>query len=220
MTPEVQAHVERLWAYLRLGQPLEPADVMLVLCSHDLQVADYAAEVFLEGWVPLVIFSGGLGTITRTLWDRPEADRFADIAAARGVPRERILIENRSTNTGENVAFSRSLLAARRIEPARVLLVQKPYMERRSLATFMKLWPGTDVRVTSPPVSMADYLARYASSELSPQDVISIMVGDLQRIRVYADRGFQVPQPIPDEVWGSFEALVRAGFDSRLVEPA
>ena len=43
------------------------------------------------------------------------------------------------------------------------------------------------------------------------------MVGDLQRIRVYAERGFQIPQEIPDEVWAAYEELVHAGYDSRLV---
>jgi hypothetical protein len=43
------------------------------------------------------------------------------------------------------------------------------------------------------------------------------MVGDLQRIRVYPARGYQIAQEIPDEVWGAFEELVRAGYDKYLV---
>jgi len=47
--------------------------------------------------------------------------------------------------------------------------------------------------------------------------VISIMVGDLQRIRLYPAKGFQIHQDIPDEVWQAFEALVAAGYDRHLV---
>jgi hypothetical protein len=44
------------------------------------------------------------------------------------------------------------------------------------------------------------------------------MVGDLQRIRVYPEKGYQIPQEIPDEVWTAYEELIAAGFDQHLVE--
>ncbi len=129
-----------------------------MLCSHDTAVAERGAELFLDGWAPLLIFSGGLGSITRELWTEPEADQFAAIAERRGVPREHMLIENRSTNTGENVLFTKALLADRGLTPQSFILVQKPYMERRSFATFMKLWPEKQAIVTSPQVSLDEYL--------------------------------------------------------------
>ena len=52
-----------------------------------------------------------------------------------------MLIENRSTNTGENVLFTKRLLAERQLDPETFIVVQKPYMERRSYATFRKVWP-------------------------------------------------------------------------------
>ena len=192
---------------------------MLVLCSHDTSVAEYAAQLFLDEWAPLLIFSGGAGAITQRLFTEPEADRFAAIALSRGVPADRILVENQSTNTGENVQLTRQLLATRAIDVRAFILVQKPYMERRTFATFRKVWPEPRVCVTSPPVSLDDYLRRYANDALSADDVISIMVGDLQRIRLYPDKGFQIPQPIPDEVWAAFRGLVAAGYDRHLVEP-
>ena len=72
---------------------LAPADAIMVLCSHDTVVAERGAQVFLEGWAPLLIFSGGLGTITKNFWTEPEADQFAAIAVRMGVPRDKILIE-------------------------------------------------------------------------------------------------------------------------------
>jgi uncharacterized SAM-binding protein YcdF (DUF218 family) len=210
---------EIIWDYHRLHHPLAPADVILVLCSHDKAVAAFGAQLWLDTWAPLLIFSGGLGGITKRLWTEPEADQFAGIAVAMGVPAERILIENASTNTGENVQFTRRLLEAKGIDPARFILVQKPYMERRSFATFQQVWPGKEIVVASPPASFADYLARYSNEALSADDVISIMVGDLQRIREYPARGFQIEQPIPDQVWTAFETLVSLGYDRHLVAP-
>ena len=206
-----------LWDYHHMHHELAAADAILVLCSHDVRVAERGAALFLEGWAPLLIFSGGLGSITRQLMTTPEADQFAAIARTMGVPPDRILIENQSTNTGENVSFTRALVQARGLDLASFIVVQKPYMERRSYATFKKVWPEPEVRVTSPQVSMDEYLNAYSHGSLSPHDVVSIMVGDLQRIRLYAERGFQIPQHIPDDVWAAFEELVALGFDERLV---
>jgi uncharacterized SAM-binding protein YcdF (DUF218 family) len=217
MDARIRALAETIWRYHHLNHQLSPADAILVLCSHDTVVAKRAAELFLQGLAPLLILAGGLGTITRQLWREPEADQFARIAAAMGVPGDRMLIENRSTNTGENVAFTRALLAARAIEAESFIVVQKPYMERRSYATFRKVWPEKRVIVTSPQESMDDYLRRYSHAALSADDVISIMVGDLQRIRLYPAKGFQIHQDIPEDVWQAYEQLVEAGYDRHLV---
>jgi uncharacterized SAM-binding protein YcdF (DUF218 family) len=196
---------------------LERADAILVLCSHDKKVAETGAQLFLEGWAPLLIFAGGLGSVTREMWTEPEANQFAEIAIGMGVPSEKILIENRSTNTGENILFTKQLLTQKQIDPQRFILVQKPYMERRSFATFRKMWPEKDVLVTSPRVSFEEYLGGYANEELSKDDVINIMVGDLQRIKLYPLKGFQIHQDIPPDVWSAYEELVNAGYDQRLV---
>lgn len=220
MDDSIRALAERIWNYHQLNHEVKPAGAILVLCSHDKAVAVRGAELFLEGWAPLLIFSGGLGAITRHLWAEPEADQFAAIAAGMGVPREKILIENRSTNTGENVRFTRQLLTDRGLDPATFIVVQKPYMERRSYATFKKCWPEKELIVTSPRVAFDQYLARYTNEALSPEDVVSIMVGDLQRIREYPAKGFQIPQDIPADVWDAFEQLVNAGYDKHLVNAA
>ena len=216
MNARVHALAETIWDYHHMGHALERADAILVLCSYDTAVAERGAQLFLDGWAPLLIFSGGLGTITKRLWSEPEADQFARIAIRLGVPADRILIENQSTNTGENVQFTRRLLAERGLDPGSFILVQKPYMERRSYATFMQRWPGKHAVVTSPQVPFDEYLARYSNDALTPDDVIAIMVGDLQRIRDYPARGFQIAQEIPAEVWDAFEQLVALGYDSHV----
>ena len=219
MDERLRKLAERVWRYHHMDHELQKSDIILVLCSHDTTVAERGAQLFLDGWAPLLAFTGGLGAITRRLWSDPEADRFARIAIEMGVPEDRILIENRSTNTGENVAFTRDLLRSRGLDPASFLLVQKPYMERRTFATFSQVWPGKSIRVTSPQISMDDYLTRYSHESLSVEDVISIMVGDLQRIREYPARGFQIPQEIPADVWHAYDQLVAAGFDRHLLRP-
>jgi uncharacterized SAM-binding protein YcdF (DUF218 family) len=205
---------QKIWDYHQLNHVVEKADCIMVLGSHDLRVAQRGAELFLKGLAPLIVFSGGLGNLTKDIWTKPEADQFAETAIKMGVPQEKILIENKSTNTGENIIFTKNILAAKGIDPAKFILVQKPYMERRTYATFKKLWPEKEITVTSPRISFADYPNR----EISEDDVINIMVGDLQRLKIYPEKGFQIFQEIPEEIWEAYEQLVSAGYTKHLVK--
>jgi uncharacterized SAM-binding protein YcdF (DUF218 family) len=214
MLSEVDLLARKVWDYHHLNHPIEKADAILVLGSHDLRVAERGAQLFLEHWAPLLIFSGGLGNLTRGVWNQPEADRFAEIAVRMGVPREAILIENRSTNTGENVQFTKALLAKLQLDPQKFILVQKPYMERRTFATFRKVWPEKQMLVTSPQISLEDY----PTQEISQREVIGIMVGDLQRIRLYPAKGFQIPQEIPPDVWAAGQKLIQLGYTQNLIK--
>jgi uncharacterized SAM-binding protein YcdF (DUF218 family) len=202
-----------IWDYHHVHHTLAPADVIIVLGSHDTRVAERGAEVFLAGWAPLIVFSGNLGALTTEIWTRPEAEIFAEVAEKKGVPRERMLLEPRATHTGENVSFSRDLLAARGIHPRKVIAVQKPYMERRTLATFAQRWPEVDVIVTSPQIAFDDY----PRPDITRDDVIHIMLGDLQRLTVYGEKGWSARQEIPAGVQAAFERLVKAGYTRRLL---
>jgi len=204
---------KQLWDYHHVNHEVEKADCILVLGSHDTRVAERAAELYLQKWAPLLIFSGGLGRLTEGVWTETEADLFAKIAIDKGVPREAILIENKSTNTGENILFTRRLLRENKIDPQSFIVVQKPYMERRSFATFKKHWPDKKLIVTSPQISFENY----PNAEIPAEQVINIMAGDLQRIKVYAEMGFQIYQEIPADVWKAYEQLVKSGFDEHLI---
>jgi uncharacterized SAM-binding protein YcdF (DUF218 family) len=210
---DVDALARIVWDYHHVNHRLEKAEAIIALGSHDTRVAERAAEVYREGWAPLLVCSGRLGALTSGVWTRHEADVFAEVAERNGVPSDRILIEDRATNTGENVAFSRDLLAARGVRPLRVIGVQKPYMERRTFATFRKVWPEVEVIVTSPALSFDDY----PNAEIPRDKVIHVMVGDLQRIMVYGQNGFQIPQDVPAEVQRAYEGLIELGYTGHMI---
>ncbi|MEJ2764988.1 YdcF family protein [Photobacterium sp. MCCC 1A19761] len=214
MTAQVHTQAQIVWDYHLLNHPLEKGDCLLVLCSNDIRVAEHAAQLFLEGLAPYIVFSGGVGRLTAGLFERSEAEAFAQIAVDMGVPEQCILIEPQSTNTGENIQFSRALLEAKGLDPQRIIVVQKPFMERRSYATFVHQWPDKSVAVTSPPLSFDDY----PNEQLSYCDVINVMVGDLQRLQRYPALGFVVAQEIPAHVWHAFQSLVALGFDEHLLD--
>jgi uncharacterized SAM-binding protein YcdF (DUF218 family) len=133
---------------------------------------------------------------------------YREHALALGVPDAAILVEPRARNTGENVTFSRRVLAGAGIVPESVMVVCKPYAERRSYATVRKLWPQVDVVCASEALGFEEYVKGIGDAEL---------VVDVQRIMAYPRLGFAVEQDVPDEVRAAYEVLVRDGFTSRLV---
>lgn len=213
LTNEIVSLAKTIWDYHHVNHTVVTSDAILALGSHDTRVAERAAELYLDNYAPLLIFAGGLGRLTEGMWTEPEADLFANIAKQKGVPGHAILIENRSTNTGENIQLVRRLLEERNLNPQSFILVQKPYMERRTFATFAKQWPGKNFVVTSPQITFEDY----PTTEIKLEQVIEIMVGDLQRIKLYPAKGFQTYQEIPDDVWEAYKRLVELGFDGQLV---
>ncbi|MFI6604678.1 YdcF family protein [Nonomuraea sp. NPDC050536] len=202
-----------VWEYHRLHHPARPCDAAIGLGSHDLGVADRAAELYHAGLFPVLVFSGGNSPTTKARFPRGEAVHYRERALELGVPDEAILLEPYATNTGANITLSREVLAAAGITPVSVLLISKPYMERRSYATTRRLWPEVEVVCASQPVDFDHYLKAIGDDKL----VVDMLVGDLQRVIEYPARGYAVEQDVPDDVLDAYEALVRAGFDSRLL---
>lgn len=212
MEKEIDLLAQKVWSYLKMNQQIEKADCVLALGSHDIRVAKRAVDLFNQNLAPYIIFSGGFGRLTGD-FPKPEAEVFADAALNAGIPSGKIIIENKSTNTGENIRFSIKLLKEKQLEPISFIIVTKPYMERRAFATFKKLLPGKKVVLTSPPMNFEDS----AYGEFTKEDVINIMVGDLQRVKIYPGKGFQIAQDIPDDVWDAYNKLVALGYKKQLV---
>jgi uncharacterized SAM-binding protein YcdF (DUF218 family) len=216
---DLDRYGKAIWDYMLLHAQPKKCDAVLTLGSIDTRVADYGVDLFLAGMGEYLIFSGGVAHIEdllKTSWEDSEAEHFAQIALQRGVPENKILIENKARNTGQNITFTYELLNQKKLYPTSLLLVQKPYMERRTYATFKKQWPGQeiDILVTSPPIPYEEYF-----NDENPKDkILNVMVGDLQRIKEYPTLGYQIKQDIPDDVWQAYEELVKLGFTKHLVK--
>ncbi|MEG0333145.1 MAG: YdcF family protein [Akkermansia sp.] len=205
--------IDILWEYHHVNHQLAPADIIFVLGSNDPRIAEYAAELYHKQLAPIILFSGGSGRFTDR-WAQSEADIFANIAKSCGVPNQAILIENKSTNTGENILFSRNILTSLGYpQNLRLLALQKPYMERRTFATLRAQWTEAQVIVSSPPFSFDNYLTDILTYKL----VVSAIVGDFQRIIEYPKQGFAIEQPIPDNTQIAFQTLIERGFISQLL---
>ena len=202
-----------VWEYMHVNHQLEKCDLAIAMGSHDLRTAGYAAALIEQGWAPLLICSGASGRLTQGKWEQSEAQLFADEAVKAGIDRKLILLEDQSTNTAENLTYCADLLRKKQIPYSRVLLIHKPYMERRVLATAAVVWPQTPVVITSPPIPMC----AYPTEDIPMEEVIAIMTGDFQRIIEYPKRGYSIPQQIPEKVLKAFAQLKNHGFTGHLL---
>ena len=214
---EVDRLAKIIWEYHHLHHLLAPADVILCFTSFDLSVPKYVALLYQRGLAPFILVSGKHASagLQETNWGMTEADKFAEVMIENGVPGDKIILETRAVNSGENVRYSYELLKRMDKVPRKIILAQKPTMERRAFATFRKYWPEEkyELMVTSPPFSYEEYVGPIVDRGM----IIHIMVGDLQRIKLYPAMGFQIPQEIPATAWDAYEKLVAAGFDKHLV---
>ncbi|XP_069506823.1 uncharacterized protein SCO4629-like [Ambystoma mexicanum] len=205
-----------LWNYLHLGHQLSQSDVIICLGCHDVRVAEKAAALYLEGWAPWILFTGHHVNHTEGVWDQTEAEVFARIAIKMGVPEDRILLEKKASNTGENIRFSWQVLNERNIPANRVILVQQPFMERRVLATFLRQWPGdkenTQALVTSPTLGIEEYHNETAGGLAK---LIGYMLATVERIRDYPSKGFQVEQHISPEALEAYSELQTIGYRAK-----
>jgi uncharacterized SAM-binding protein YcdF (DUF218 family) len=218
--PEVSRYAKVIWDYHHMHQPLGKADIMLVLGSHDLRVPKYAARLFIEGFAKRLVISGGIAhsdDLLKTNWQKTEAEMFADVLTEAGIDANDIVLEKEAKNTGDNFSLSRRIIESRNIEFSSVLVITKPYMERRAFATGSKQWPDKQIIVSSPPISFDEYFSEYVDQETSPESILNIMMGDLQRIDIYGRKGFQIVQEIPSEVWEAFNRLKELGYTKHLL---
>ena len=211
-------YLQVIWDYLCLHQEPEKADCIVGFGNFNTDIARRAAELYHLGLAPKILFTGGLGRNTEGLLPEPEALRFARVAMECGVPEKDILLEDKSANTAENILFTRRLLETKGLPHNKILGVHQPFMERRIAAAMGVYWPETDFSVTSPQVTIPQYLRRAAEQGISEQASVSVIVGDFQRMELYAQKGWQLPQQIPEEAWNAFHRLVEMGFDSQLAK--
>ena len=171
-TKRITDAVNRIAAYLarRDADGLSAASIhSLTGESHvDLLIpatAVLAAHAYKEGLARRILISGGRGHSTSYLtenmahpryreWaegtgDKPEAAILAPILHHHGVPREDVLLESESVHCGDNAVKSLEVVKAAGIKADTVVLIQDPAMQRRSHASFEKVWQGRGARFIS-----------------------------------------------------------------------
>lgn len=184
-----------LWDYLVPVDQPTVSDVIFCFGSRDHTVPARAAELFVLGVAPWVLVSGGVSFDGR----RSESEAFADDLCSFGVPRDRIIVEGASTNTGQNVILGMAALSSE-MDVGRITAVSWPLAARRCRATFARWFPQVEVW-SSPSHGGED--ERWQATDRTMRAAL----GELDRLARYAEAGFLCEQPVPTAVRQAAEAL-------------
>lgn len=205
-----------IWNYLRRPSEMKKADCIVGFGNYNCDIGIRAAELYHEGYAAKVLFSGGLGRNTLGIQSMTEAERFAEAAMRSGVPERDILIENKSTNTAENITFTKRLLEENGIAAKCLIAVHQPFMERRIASAFDVTWSEVELLTTSYEIGIPAFFEHAVAYGVTGKMVIEEIVGDFQRMELYADKGWQSRQFIPEEAREAFKKLVALGYDGQL----
>lgn len=189
-----QRAVLPMWEYLARADPPVVSDVIFVFGSEDLAVPRRAADLYHAGYATSVLLTGGSGPMTATAFEKAEALVFKDELLRLRVPERAITTEEHAGNTLENVRFEMAALRAAGQCPQSALLVSKPFVTRRCVATFTRQHPEVVVRGCPPVGSPAARRDRHHDA------FAARLVAELRRLERYAECGDTTRQVIPPVV--------------------
>jgi uncharacterized SAM-binding protein YcdF (DUF218 family) len=195
---EALADLQLIWDYLAASDAPAEVDVLFCFGSLDSAVPATAARLYAAGVAPWVLATGG--SRGRTDAHGTESEAFGAALEEAGVPRERVIVELRANNTGENVALGMQALVGRGIEVRSTALVAWPLSTRRCIATFARAFP--DVRTYSCP-STCDF----PPGGRAGRRLVEAALAELHRLRLYPELGYIAAQEIPTAVRHAEERL-------------
>ncbi|TGL02598.1 YdcF family protein [Leptospira bouyouniensis] len=214
ITEEDLEFANSIWKFLYIQENIQKSDLIFVLCSHDLRVAQYAIDLYKKGFANYILFSGGLNFFTKHIFPKSEAESFAELALSQNIPQEKIIIENESSNTGENIQFTKQLLNSLNLKFNKIIAIQKPSMTLRIKLALDKQWNEGFFYISSPSYSISDA----PHSHINLFMIINEIVGDLQRIIEYPKFGFQSETIIPDYITKAYNSLIEKGYNLHLFQ--
>jgi hypothetical protein len=189
-----QPMLRPLWDYLAVEHTPKKSDVIFVFGGLDLAIPLKAAELYGLGLAPLILISGGAGIPTENVSQELESSVFRKEITKLGVPPTAIVEESKASNTRENVMWGMEALISKNIKVDSAILVAKPFLLRRCLATFQLQYPEVILFSCPPEGPILKFCDR-------PQDEFAErLLAELERLKLYAERGHIVHQSIPQSV--------------------
>jgi hypothetical protein len=211
--PTAADAVRTAFVYLSETDPLgrAPYDAVLGFGMFDLTLPVFCGDLYASGQARRIIFTGGIGAGTGDL-GAPEGEVWRRTLASShpAIVDTDVIVESRSTNTGENVLFTTTLLETTHPRLAfgagtrRVIVVASPTRLRRASLTLRRHHPALDVIRQLPRVTMEQDAARYAAQGI---DYVRHIAGELDRLVDYPRRGWIVGEPLPTAIAAARDVL-------------
>ncbi len=145
---------------------IKKVDILLLLGSDLPMIVEIGCDAYHKGLCDYLLFCGGIGHSTQKLKEKisaisgmeigqlpdTEAELYSFLAQIKySIPENKIIIENQSTNTAENIKFAMDILNEREIIGNSFLLLQDPVLQRRSYATAQNYIAGDKILISFAP---------------------------------------------------------------------
>jgi len=205
-------HAKKLWNFHCLPTQTQTADFIFVACSSQLETVDTTVSLYQQGFAKKILFSGGFGYRSKSIFLKPEADYFTKLAIAKGVKAKDILIENSSTNLLDNINKSQILIKHNFPQAKTALAVSNPWVSRRFIAHLEIKIPSIKFFSCTP-----QYGFEYFYQKMG-EDLVDILVKDINNIIKYGGTDL-TKQFISSSVTSSLNILTKYGFPKKYTQP-
>lgn len=204
-------HAKAIFDFLYIQESPVKADAVIGFGHFDLKIPRRCAQLYLQGFVPKIIFTGGVGAGSAD-FKYPEAIEFLNLLKIEfpEIPESAIITEPNSTNTGENLRFTEEVL--QKLNPEftfekgirKALKVSNAYRQRRAFLTCKKIYPNTEFINTPADTTFEEELSIYKAKG---QDLLRHLTGEMERMITYPAMDFIVPVEIPGEILQAYEEI-------------
>ncbi len=214
----VREQIIKLLEYLYMNKKIEKSDGILGLGSIDIKVAKKCAELYRNGYGKYIIFTGNCGKGTRGIITKTEAEIFRDIAVSEGVPKEKVYLEKKATDTYGNYLYSNLIIKENNLKANSLIVVQKPYAERRSFAISQKFYKNRKVYITSPNFNIQEWEEYYFDNKNTNLiEIANEIVAEICVNKKMPKYNLQIEQEIPQDIINIYNNLVDSGFNKYLI---
>lgn len=215
---EEKQHLKKIWNYMVLNEAYPPCELIMGCGCANLTIPVTCSDLFKQGFGKNILFAGGLGKLTKEMFSQSEAEVYEKIAIEQGVSPNRIFLEKQSTNTGDNFRLSIPILVQSNIPSDSILIVHNRLSERRTLSAAKAIMPNKKIYITSGKLTFNDFVQKLEKrTEAEVHSIISVLVGDIQRMIVYPQFGWQVHQSISEEVLTSYSFFKQKGYNTYII---
>lgn len=184
---------------------IKKVDVLVLLGNSIPYTINCAVEAYKNNLCDKILINGGIGHSTSILRgqvrknkklsfidveNRSEADIFFDIITKiYDVPENKIIIENQSTNCGDNALKATMLLNELGVSYKSILLIQDPTMQLRTCASFSKYIDKRKIKIVNyaPFIPVVDHNLKLTNIDIegiwSEERYFELIMGEIPRLR-------------------------------------
>lgn len=214
----VYDELKTIFDYMSLNQNIKKCDIMIGCGCSSLTIPVVCSNLYKQGFSNKIIFAGGYGKVTKDTFKKQESVIYKEIAIKEGVEESAIYLDTESSNTLENFLFSKKIIEENNWNVHSILIVHNKHYERRIFNTARKVFPNQEIMITSKDISFDEYFNALKQRKKEDIDtIISVSVGNIQRMVIYPQLGLQVEDKVPEEVIHSYQKLKSLGFDGGIL---